>query len=82
MLDYNNNSNIFNLTFTLKSPDQPTNPRDHIRRIRVDYPNDPRSPFYDPSGTSMKPLARLYLSRQRLYEKNCPEDFGRYNDHY
>ncbi|XP_026469227.1 spondin-1-like isoform X2 [Ctenocephalides felis] len=53
------------------SPDQPTNPRDVIRRIRANYPNDPRSPFYDPSGGEMKPLARLHLARQRLYEKAC-----------
>ncbi len=55
--------------------DYPTNPRDYIRRIRSDSPNDPRSPFYDPN-TKMKPLARLYISRQRLYEKDCPEGNG------
>lgn len=37
------------------------------------YPNDSRSPFYDPSGLDMKPLAKLYLNRQRLYEKTCNE---------
>lgn len=30
-----------------------------------------RSPFYDLDSKEMKPLAKLYLSRQRLYEKNC-----------
>lgn len=59
---------------TYISPDQPTNPPDAIRRIKSNYPNDPRSPFYDPSGAEMKPLARIYLSRQRLYEKNCDSD--------
>lgn len=58
-----------------ESANAPTNPREHIRRIRADYPNDPRSPFYDPDG-NMKPLARLYVSRQRLYERNCPEETG------
>ncbi|KAJ6647455.1 Spondin-1 [Pseudolycoriella hygida] len=53
------------------SPNQPTNPRDYIRYIKSDLPNDPESPFYPFS--EMKPLARLHLSRQRLYEKNCPE---------
>uniref|UniRef100_A0A6B2EI24 Spondin-1 n=1 Tax=Phlebotomus kandelakii TaxID=1109342 RepID=A0A6B2EI24_9DIPT len=53
------------------SPDQPTNPRDVIRRIKSNFPNDPRSPFYDPSGGEMKAMARLYISRQRLYDKNC-----------
>ncbi|KAL9692241.1 hypothetical protein quinque_015842 [Culex quinquefasciatus] len=59
---------------TYISPDQPTNPPDAIRRIKSNYPNDPRSPFYEPSGAEMKPLARIYLSRQRLYEKNCDSD--------
>lgn len=56
---------------TYLSPDQPTIPPDAIRRIRSNFPNDPRSPFYDPTGAEMKPLARLYLSRQRLYERDC-----------
>lgn len=56
---------------TYISPDQPTIPKEPIRRIKPNYPNDPRSPFYDPENKEMKPLAKLYLSRQRLYEKNC-----------
>ncbi|XP_055530253.1 spondin-1 [Wyeomyia smithii] len=59
---------------TYISPDQPNNPPDVIRRIKANHPNDPRSPFYDPTGAEMKPLARIYLSRQRLYEKNCDVD--------
>lgn len=42
-----------------------------IRRIKPNFPNDPNSPFYDPTGADMKPLARIHISRQRLYEKNC-----------
>lgn len=61
---------VFSLV-VLQSPDHPTTPRTTIRRIKSNSPNDPRSPFYDPTGAEMKPLARLYLSRQRLYEKNC-----------
>ncbi|XP_063703310.1 spondin-1 [Culicoides brevitarsis] len=53
------------------SPKQPTIPRDAIRRIKTNYPNDVRSPFYDTSGNEMKPMARLYLNRQRIYEKVC-----------
>ncbi|XP_059608919.1 spondin-1-like [Phlebotomus argentipes] len=65
------------------SPDQPTNPRDVIRRIKSNFPNDPRSPFYDPAGGEMKAMARVYISRQRLYDKNCEaavsgEDLGGY----
>ncbi|KAG7203741.1 hypothetical protein KM043_013767 [Ampulex compressa] len=58
---------------TYLSPDAPSNPQEPIRRITSTYPNDSRSPFYDPSGLDMKPLARLYLNRQRLYEKTCDD---------
>ncbi|XP_073997255.1 spondin-1 isoform X3 [Rhodnius prolixus] len=58
---------------TYTSPDMPTEPKDHIRRITSSFPADPGSPFYDPSGQEMKPLARLHLIRQRLYEKSCSD---------
>ncbi|KAL1116134.1 hypothetical protein AAG570_005629 [Ranatra chinensis] len=58
---------------TYTSPDKPTEPRDHIRRITTSFPNDPQAPFFDPTGEEMKPLARLYLTRQRLYEKSCSD---------
>ena len=60
----------------LQSPNQPSSPRQPIKRIKSNNPNDPRSPFYDKSGAEMKPLARLYLSRQRLYEKICDPSSG------
>lgn len=56
---------------TYTSPDQPTHPKDVVRRIKSDFPNDPRSPFYDPNGQDMKPMAKIYFTRQRLYDKNC-----------
>ncbi|XP_023721830.1 spondin-1 isoform X3 [Cryptotermes secundus] len=56
---------------TYLSPDMPTKPREPIQKITSSYPNDPRSPFF---GVEMKPLARLYLTRQRLYEKSCSDD--------
>ncbi|XP_077292585.1 spondin-1-like [Arctopsyche grandis] len=56
---------------TYTSPDQPTSPREVIRRIGTNYPKDPDSPFYDASGKEMKPLARLNITRQRLYGKSC-----------
>ncbi|XP_043268705.1 spondin-1 isoform X3 [Venturia canescens] len=58
---------------TYTSADAPTDPAEPIRLITTLYPNDSRSPFYDPSGLDMKPLAKLYLNRQRLYEKTCDE---------
>lgn len=59
---------------TYTSPDSPTTPREPIRRISSKFPSDPSNPFYDPSGEDMKPLARLYITRQRLYEKSCSDD--------
>lgn len=56
---------------TYISPDQPTVPKDPIRKITPNDPSDSRSPFYDADNKDMKPFAKLYLSRQRLYEKNC-----------
>lgn len=56
---------------TYISSRQATMPKEAIRRIKPNQPNDPRSPFHDTEVLEMKPLARLYLTRQRLYEKNC-----------
>lgn len=56
------------------SPDQPTYPSEAIRRIKPNNPNDPRSPFYDAENKEMKPLAKLYITRQRLYEKTCENE--------
>ncbi|EEB11096.1 f-spondin, putative [Pediculus humanus corporis] len=59
---------------TYVSPDFPTHPREPIRQITTRHPKDESNPFYDPTGAEMKPFARLYLSRQRLYEKSCSDD--------
>ncbi|XP_066257165.1 spondin-1 isoform X2 [Euwallacea similis] len=69
---------------TYLSVNQPAVTKQPIRRLKFDYPDDARSPFYDPTGTSMKPFARLKLTRQRLYEKRCdfqPEDADENNSH-
>lgn len=55
----------------LQASDQPSRPQDYIRRITSESPNNNDAPFFNPSGQKMKPLARLTLLRQRLYEKNC-----------
>lgn len=65
---------------TYTSPDQPTLPREAIRRIKPNNPNDPRSPFYDPENKEMKPLAKLYITRQRLYEKECENNDNESDD--
>lgn len=54
-----------------QSPDMPTKPRETIQEITSSHPSDPKSPFF---GMEMKPLARVYLTRQRLYEKSCSDD--------
>ena len=43
-------------------------------RITSRFPDDPRQPFWDEDGAPMKPLAKLTLTRQRLYKKSCGLD--------
>ncbi|KAL7305034.1 hypothetical protein TKK_0002818 [Trichogramma kaykai] len=50
-----------------------TRPRELMKPITTMYPEDPRSPFYDPSGRPMLPVARLYLDRDELIKKSCYE---------
>ncbi|UYV77825.1 SPON1 [Cordylochernes scorpioides] len=50
----------------------PTVPPERIKRITSSNTRD--SPFFDPSGAAMKPVARILVNRQRLYEKSCLED--------
>lgn len=54
-----------------QDPDAPLNPGHPIRRIQSNSPNDERSPFYNSDGEEVKPLARLYITRQKVYEKEC-----------
>ncbi|XP_076324156.1 spondin-1-like isoform X2 [Tachypleus tridentatus] len=55
------------------SDSSPTLPQERIKRITSSDPSSPESPFYDPSGVPMKPVARLIITRQRIYEKPCVE---------
>ncbi|PRD38258.1 UNVERIFIED_CONTAM: Spondin-1 [Trichonephila clavipes] len=50
-----------------------TVPQEKIRRITSSTPNNPLSPFYDSTGQPMKPVARLTVTRQRVYDKNCDD---------
>lgn len=52
----------------------PQVPRMTIQRVLVANANDEHSPFYDSTGAQMKPIAKLHLMRQRLYEKSCLEE--------
>ncbi|OXU19347.1 hypothetical protein TSAR_016796 [Trichomalopsis sarcophagae] len=55
------------------SPNSETRPRERMKPITTMYPEDPRSPFYDPSGKPMLPLARLYIDREEIKKKSCDE---------
>ncbi|XP_052132160.1 spondin-1 [Frankliniella occidentalis] len=59
---------------TYMSPNAPTVPREEMYRITTMYPEDPRAPFYDPSGAPMQPLARLYITREAVTSKPCGDD--------
>ncbi|KAG7198405.1 hypothetical protein KM043_005793 [Ampulex compressa] len=59
---------------TYMSPNSETKPREKMKPITTSYPEDPRSPFYDPSGRPMLPLARLYLNREKIIQRGCDED--------
>lgn len=37
------------------------------------YPEDPRAPFYNPDRKEMNPMARLYLTREKLIPRGCDE---------
>lgn len=56
------------------SPNSETTPREKMKPITTLYPEDPRSPFYDPSGRPMLPLARLYLTREKIIPRGCDEE--------
>ncbi|XP_043479845.1 spondin-1-like isoform X2 [Leptopilina heterotoma] len=56
---------------TYLADDVPTIPQQSIRRITTSYPNDSGSPFFDPFNSDMKPMAKLHINRQRIYEKVC-----------
>lgn len=59
---------------TYMSPNSETNPREKMKPITTSYPEDPRSPFYDPTGRPMLPLARLYLDREKIIQRGCDEE--------
>lgn len=47
--------------FLSKSPNKPSNPQERIRPLTsLDHP---QSPFYDPSGGPMAPLAQVVVER-------------------
>lgn len=59
---------------TYLSANSETKPRERMKPITTMYPEDPRSPFYDPSGKPMLPVARLYLFREEIIKKSSCDD--------
>lgn len=57
-----------------QSPNVETVPREKMRRITPMYPEDPRAPFYLPGAAEVPPMARLYLTREKLVHKPCDEE--------
>lgn len=58
---------------TYMSPNAETRPKERMYRITPMYPEDPRAPFYNPGG-SIAPMARLYLTREKLIPRSCDEE--------
>merc|ERR1719391_435581 len=54
-----------------ESPDSPTSPQESIRRITASFPAHRSSPFYQPGGGHMLPVARLHIQKLREYKKSC-----------
>jgi len=52
---------ILHFIFLSKSPNKPSNPQERIRPLTsLDHP---QSPFYDPSGGPLAPLAQVVVER-------------------
>nr|XP_049697073.1 spondin-1 [Helicoverpa armigera]XP_049697074.1 spondin-1 [Helicoverpa armigera]XP_049697075.1 spondin-1 [Helicoverpa armigera]XP_049697076.1 spondin-1 [Helicoverpa armigera] len=56
------------------SPNSETVPREKMYRITTMYPEDPRAPFYNPRSKEMQPMARLYLTREKVISRSCDEE--------
>ena len=56
-----------------ESQDQPTQPRQPIKRITSQDPQDENNPFFKSEGGPLKPLAKLTIQKLREYKKSCSE---------
>lgn len=55
------------------SPNVPTDPPERIQKITTMFPEDARSPFYDPINNKMESFAKLTIKRETLYPKKCTD---------
>ncbi|CAA9997668.1 unnamed protein product [Nesidiocoris tenuis] len=56
-----------------QSPKVPTTPHERIRRITTMYPEDPRAPFYNLTAEHFPPIARIYITRDKVVSKKCTD---------
>ncbi|EFA01634.1 spondin-1 [Tribolium castaneum] len=56
---------------TYQSPDSPSASRQIVRQIIA---SDENYPFYRDDGEPIKPIAKLHITRQKLYDKVCEEE--------
>ncbi|XP_014250507.1 spondin-1-like isoform X2 [Cimex lectularius] len=48
-------------------------PQERISKITSSYPDDQRSPFYDPEGKEMPSLAKLVITQEKIIPKLCSD---------
>ena len=56
-----------------QSPNVPTDPPERIQKITTTYPEDERSPFYDPINNRMNSFAKLVITRQNVFTKKSTD---------
>lgn len=61
--------------YNTQSPNSETQPRERMYRITTMYPEDPRQPFYNSKASTMTPLAKLYIRKQKSIPHQCNDDF-------
>ncbi|KAF7273961.1 hypothetical protein GWI33_013338, partial [Rhynchophorus ferrugineus] len=57
------------LEYTKSEPSD--NPKPVITRITSSNPDDAKSPFYDPDGKNMNPIATVHFKLQKVIKKEC-----------
>ncbi|XP_014292513.1 spondin-1 [Halyomorpha halys] len=55
------------------SPNVPSDPPERIQKITATYPEDARSPFYDPINQKMNSFAKLIITRENVFKKKCTD---------
>lgn len=61
------------MLITLQSIKTATEPPERIRKITTKFPDDPHSPFFNPTSEEMPALARLFIQRDQVITKLCTD---------